>query len=604
MPSRRPLPATDRGPSSRVLRAPAREAAYHRAAVADTCRITLLGAFQVEVGGRPIPPEAWRHRRGADLVKLLALAPGHRLHRERIVEALWPSLEPRAGAANLRKALLHARRALGAPGAIASDGEALQLWPGGRLVVDAEAFEDAARGAVSGADAREAARVARRYPELLPDDVYATWVQGPRERLRRAYLEALRAAGVWERLAEEEPLDEEAHRQLMQRDLEAGDRTGAMRRFERLRELLHEHLGVGPDPRTVAVYQQVLADEGTEPSTPAERARAHLAAGLVALHRMDLREAQREARAARATAVDAGLGRELGEASGLLGMVAHAQHAWREVFRAEFVETVRGTPDLAGFVLDAHLCLAEFSLNGAERPDDVAVFARELLDLAEQHGSLQGRALASLILGEAALLGGDLDGAEANLTVSADLHERAGAASGRTLALARLGEAAVARGRRSRARRLLSEALALARTSTLPDHLVIRVHGGRVEAAPDPGRAVTVAREAEADLAGTQVCDPCSIGFRVASAVAAARAGDLAEARRRLEQVERVAGMWQGGPWVAAVWEARAELRAAQGDRPRAAAMFQEAADRFGEVGHRLAEARCRAAADTMAAPA
>ena len=49
------------------------------------------------------------------MVKLLALAPGHRLHREQLMESLWPDLDPDAAGANLRKALHFARRRCWAP---------------------------------------------------------------------------------------------------------------------------------------------------------------------------------------------------------------------------------------------------------------------------------------------------------------------------------------------------------------------------------------------------------------------------------------------------------------------------------------------------------
>ena len=52
------------------------------------CAISLLGGFGVAVNGRSVPTRAWRHRRAADLIKLLALAPAHRLHREQVMDAL------------------------------------------------------------------------------------------------------------------------------------------------------------------------------------------------------------------------------------------------------------------------------------------------------------------------------------------------------------------------------------------------------------------------------------------------------------------------------------------------------------------------------------
>ena len=40
----------------------------------------MLGGFRVSVGSRTITKDAWRLRKAAALVKLLALAPGHRMH--------------------------------------------------------------------------------------------------------------------------------------------------------------------------------------------------------------------------------------------------------------------------------------------------------------------------------------------------------------------------------------------------------------------------------------------------------------------------------------------------------------------------------------------
>ena len=86
----------------------------------DLVRIHLLGGFRVVVGGRPTPEGAWRLRKARNLVKLLALAPGHRLHREQAVDALWPDLAPRDAANNLHQTLYVARRAFQTAGSCAA----------------------------------------------------------------------------------------------------------------------------------------------------------------------------------------------------------------------------------------------------------------------------------------------------------------------------------------------------------------------------------------------------------------------------------------------------------------------------------------------------
>ncbi|HEX2183362.1 MAG TPA: hypothetical protein VHH10_13850 [Rubrobacteraceae bacterium] len=110
----------------------------------------LLGGFRVSVGARTVEGVSWRLRKAGSLVKLLALAEGHRLHRERVTDALWPDLDAKSAANNLYRTLHFARRALepandtAASRYLALTGDLLELCPEGSLWVDVEAFEKAA----------------------------------------------------------------------------------------------------------------------------------------------------------------------------------------------------------------------------------------------------------------------------------------------------------------------------------------------------------------------------------------------------------------------------------------------------------------------------
>src|SRR5215212_107093 len=78
----------------------------------EALRVWLLGGFRVSVGSRAIAQDAWHLKKAAVLVKLLALAPGHRLHREQAMETLWPDSGRRAASNNLRQTLHAARKTL------------------------------------------------------------------------------------------------------------------------------------------------------------------------------------------------------------------------------------------------------------------------------------------------------------------------------------------------------------------------------------------------------------------------------------------------------------------------------------------------------------
>ena len=79
---------------------------------AEVMRVWLLGGFRVSVRSRVVRHDSWRLRKAASLVKLLALAPDHRLHREQVMELLWPDSGRRAASNNLRQTLHAARRTL------------------------------------------------------------------------------------------------------------------------------------------------------------------------------------------------------------------------------------------------------------------------------------------------------------------------------------------------------------------------------------------------------------------------------------------------------------------------------------------------------------
>jgi DNA-binding SARP family transcriptional activator len=78
----------------------------------EPVRIWLLGRFSVRVGTQSLGEGEWRLKKATNLVKLLALSPGHRMHREQLMDMLWPDLDTRAAANNLRQTLHVVRRTL------------------------------------------------------------------------------------------------------------------------------------------------------------------------------------------------------------------------------------------------------------------------------------------------------------------------------------------------------------------------------------------------------------------------------------------------------------------------------------------------------------
>ena len=152
--------------------------------------VRLLGGFSASTAGRAVPDDAWRLRRAKSLVKLLALTPERRLHRDQVTEVLWPGGDPADNA--LHQVLYTARRALGG-----ADESGLRLalrddvvtLAGDDLWVDVEVFERAAAAARAEPSlAAHAAALALYTGELLPEDRYEDWTGARRESLRETHL--------------------------------------------------------------------------------------------------------------------------------------------------------------------------------------------------------------------------------------------------------------------------------------------------------------------------------------------------------------------------------------------------------------------------------
>ncbi|MCM3924810.1 transcriptional regulator, partial [Frankia sp. AiPs1] len=253
----------------------------------ETLRIELFGHFQVTVGGRVVPAAAWSQRRPAALVKLLALAPGHRLRRDQVMDVLWPELDPATAGRNLRKALHAARRALdGEQGAdlIASVGDLLCL-PSDRLSVDVDEYRSAAATARRTRAVDAHAGAIERYRDgLLPTDVYEDWVVAPRDALRDDWLALMAefaellesrgdlndAARAVQRLVAADPLSEDNHAWLMRLYSAAGRRGEARRQYQRLCDVLDAELGIEPSPSTQRLYEEIRSNLAAEPEQAIE----------------------------------------------------------------------------------------------------------------------------------------------------------------------------------------------------------------------------------------------------------------------------------------------------------------------------------------------
>ena len=235
--------------------------------------VTLLGRFEVRVDGRTIASSRWSRRQSAALVKLLALTPARSLHREQVIDALWPGLAVDDAAPRLHKAAHYARRTLGHRDAVVLSAETVRLCPDDDVQVDAMRFQQLAESAVqSGGVAAAKGALAVYDGEVLPQDLYEPWVEQHRLHLGRLYVELLHQAGDWHQALAVDAADESAHLALVQRYADRGDRAAALRQLDQLDRVMRHDLGLEPSGRASDLRRRVLAAAPEMPSTSQDTA--------------------------------------------------------------------------------------------------------------------------------------------------------------------------------------------------------------------------------------------------------------------------------------------------------------------------------------------
>jgi DNA-binding SARP family transcriptional activator len=250
-----------------------------RISASPALTVRLLGPFELFIGDEPVASYRWPRRKPKLLVKLLALQQCAQIHREQIIETLWPDADFEAGANNLHKAIHAARRALepelksgfSSQFIIGRDNIVALRAPGG-LWVDACAFEQRAVEAMRSNDPKlfEAALDLYRG-DLLPEDLYEDWAVAPRERMRGLYIDLLHqfsrlreesgdyvaGIGLLQSLVAADPTNEEAHQRLMRLYAITGNRGGALRQYRQCIGALRRDAGVEPDRTTIELRDRI-----------------------------------------------------------------------------------------------------------------------------------------------------------------------------------------------------------------------------------------------------------------------------------------------------------------------------------------------------------
>ncbi len=258
-----------------------------------TFYLRLFGSPSIEADdGRGVPLSgrvAQRHRLA--LLALVAMAPGQRLSRDKLLAYLWPESDSERGR-NLLKVSSYVLRSELGETALLSEGDDLRL-NADVVRTDAVELEDALeRGDYAAAVAL--------YESPFLDGFFLTdapgfeqWAARERERLAARHAKALEAlaeeaetngdasgaAEWWKRRAAQDPYDSRVALRLM-RSLEAsGNRAAALQHASIHQRLLEQEFGIAAAPEITAFAEQLRRKPmvAAEASAPARAPHPELA---------------------------------------------------------------------------------------------------------------------------------------------------------------------------------------------------------------------------------------------------------------------------------------------------------------------------------------
>ena len=249
--------------------------------------ISLFGRFNVEYQGTPVTAHL-EARKVQELFAYMLLHRDRSHAREALADLLWGETSGAQARKYLRQALWQLQSSLrmddGFKGddCLAVDGDWVSINSDASFDLDIRDFEaayDAVQGR-AGADldpqtAHQLAKAVELHRGSLLEGWYHDWCIFERERLQGMHLAMLNKLMTHfetieeyemglvygHRILQSDRAQERTHRRMMRLHYLAGDRTAALRQYDRCVAALEEELGVKPAKWTVSLYNQIRADQ-------------------------------------------------------------------------------------------------------------------------------------------------------------------------------------------------------------------------------------------------------------------------------------------------------------------------------------------------------
>lgn len=251
-----------------------------------TLQIFTLGGFGIVVGGHSVDVRKWKRKQAVTLLKYLVTQLDRPVHRERLIDCLWPDVGEKQGWGRLKVTMYCLRQELRAHG-ISDDAvktiDNAYLLRRDSIWVDTQVFERLVNEGKMLQQQGQWNDALHRYNEArhlyrgdyLEEELYSDWCAEERERLHERYLETLARTAECHAELEQyadaihicrkalvfDPCRENFHFVLMEYLVKNGRPDLALVQYRRCHQVLAQEFGTEPLAKTQHLYQQILDGE-------------------------------------------------------------------------------------------------------------------------------------------------------------------------------------------------------------------------------------------------------------------------------------------------------------------------------------------------------
>ena len=254
-----------------------------------TLKVKTLGQFKVMRGRVEVEDSDWKRKKARTLFQILLTYQNELIPKERLAEMISPEKDQKSAIRDFKVALNALnnvlepeREARATPFFINKQGSRYGLDPNSAYQIDINQFENLIKKGIELADQGKEEKAIDNLSDAvnlykgdyLPNCLYQDWSREVREKYKQLFIQGVeiladlyfqkeeyqKTINMAEKLIAEESSVEEAYQLMMKAYDEMGQRSQALRTYQRCADNLEQDLGVIPTQKTRELYKNIKTD--------------------------------------------------------------------------------------------------------------------------------------------------------------------------------------------------------------------------------------------------------------------------------------------------------------------------------------------------------